>query len=168
MSDDSVLVAAARALLQEQSAPVELGRLYDRERYVLVPAACLERLGDAMTPEQRAPRPFVSISPEMKGGSAVLHGTRLTAQMIAERYWWHGGTALQAEVLDAYEITRADVAVCCFWMSVSGSRTWRKRWADWLEATWKMTRFDDGSGRSTGWWGDWETLDLPPTREAAP
>ncbi len=102
-------------------------------------------------------RPCVSVDPKVRFGEPVLHGTRLPVLMLAERYWYLG-EYLESEILQAYEITMGDLVVCCYYVARYGSRTWRKRWGEWLR------QIDRTTGENSGWWADLNTLPLPPDR----
>lgn len=163
MSADERLVSAAREILQRASEPVTLGPRHDDEAYVLIPARCLTWLSDAMTADEKAPGSYVVIDPRMKSGAPTLRGHRLDAEMIAERYW-DLGEHLDSEILDAYEISRADVLACCFYVASFGARTWRTRWKAWLDASWAATGSGEDDGPMRGWWSEgWADVSLPPT-----
>jgi uncharacterized protein (DUF433 family) len=157
MPDDR-LAHAARQIIKLASAPVQAG---DREwdQYVLVPANTIRWLEEALTPEQRAPSPYVSIDPKLKFGQPCIHGHRITAEQIADMYW-HMGEDMQGEILDAYDMTRAEVIACCYWAAQYGTRQRRTRWQAWLTAAWDNTR------EGHGWWSEqFEDVPLPPTRK---
>lgn len=146
MSDDR-LARAARQVVADASAGVEVGPLYDRQTYVLVPTSTLTWLTEALSPEQREPRPFVSHDPLVKGGSPTLGGTSLHVEMLAERYW-HLGHVYESEILRAYEIRRRDLLVCCWFVATHGARAWRKRWGAWADEVvmtggWRSDRYDE-------------------------
>jgi uncharacterized protein (DUF433 family) len=112
-----------------------------------------------------AGRSYIYVSPDMKGGCPVVSGRRLTAEHVAGMYW-ELGEHLQAEILDAYELTRSDVLIACWFQAEHGSRTWRRRWKDWLAATWSRTGLQtDPAKDGLGWWGDWSDVSLPPTKK---
>lgn len=159
MSD--ALAQAAREILRLASTPVRLGPTHDQEDVVLVPANLLGFLETALSPEQKADRPYISVSPDMKSGTPVIRGHRLGADFIAERYWYLG-EVMDFEILDAYELTRADVIVCCWFVAEHGPRLWRKRWGPWARSVWART------GPGSGWWSpDYADVPLPPTRQQA-
>lgn len=97
-------------------------------------------------------------SPVRKFGEPCISGTRLPAIMIAERYW-ELGEHLEDEILSAYEITRADVILCCWWLAENGNRRQRQRWREWNREVWRNTR------EHHGWWSDdFADVPLPPTK----
>lgn len=141
------LATAARRIVDEASAPVEVGPRHDRQTYVLVPSFALTWLEEALTPEQREPRPFVSHDPVMCGGTPTLNGTRLHVEMLAERYW-HLGHVYEREILDAYEIRRRDLLICRWYVATCGARVWRRRWGQWAHDVafgpgWRTDRYDE-------------------------
>jgi uncharacterized protein (DUF433 family) len=157
MGDDR-LAHAARQIIKLASAPVQVGNR-EWDQYVLVPANTIRWLEEALTPEQRAPSPYVSIDPKLKFGQPCIHGHRITAEQIADRYW-DLGEDMQGEILEAYDLTRAEVIVCCYWACEYGPRRWKKRWKTWLTATWANTREDHG------WWSEqFGDVPLPPTKK---
>jgi len=143
------LVSAVREILKHASAPVEVGPRRSREQYALVPLRALNWLTEALTPDERSPKPFVSIAPTMQFGDPVINGTRLKVELIGERYW-DLGEHIESEILEPYELTRGDVVLCCWYMARYGSRKWRKRWESWANQI------------NAGWWSDLSTLPLPP------
>lgn len=165
MSEDR-LAQAARSLLEDASDAVEVGDRRERASYVLVPAYALRYLREAMTPEQgKEPASYVVIDPKMKFGQPTLRGRRLTAEFLAEHYW-HLGSSLESEVLGAYDITRADLLACCHYVARYGSRTWRKRWKAWLDASWENTGIDRETDTMQGWWSEaFSDVPLPPHKD---
>jgi uncharacterized protein (DUF433 family) len=158
------LVRAARELIAAASEPIRYPASSEYGASVLVPENLLDFLKDALESCPQ-PTPFVSIDPLFKAGTPCLRGTRLPVELIAERYW-ELGEHLGSELLSAYEITRADVLACCFYVAEYGTKTQRKRWKPWLAETWVQTR------TGGGWWSEgWGDVPLPPhtrTQEAAP
>lgn len=166
MSGDAErLVAAARAVLEAASKPVEIGTRYDAEDYVIVPANRLTWLNDALSPEQRESCPDIRVSPKMKFGEPCIAGHRLPAGFIADHYWYLG-ESLQAEILDAYELTRGEVVVACWFVAAHGTWAQRKRWKPWLDAVWANTGQDQETNEFHGWWShQFEDVPLPPTKK---
>lgn len=93
---------------------------------------------------------FISLDPAMRSGRATINHTRMPAEVLAD-YVWAGDSA--EYVAEVYEVDRADVLVACWYQARWGTRTWRRRWADWLEtadeALWH-SRYDipDPPGRA--------------------
>lgn len=117
-----------------------------------------------MTKRKTPDASYVVIDPKMKAGTPCLRGHRLAAEHIAGMYW-ELGESLESEILTSYDITRADVLACCFYVAEYGSRTWRKRWKAWLDATWAVTGMPKNDGSYRGWWSDaFSDVELPPTR----
>ena len=120
-----------------------------------------------LTPRKPAtiPRPSVRVSPDTRFGRPTLAGTRLEALDLADRYW-QLGDRVQSEILDAYEITHADLVVCCWYAAQHGSKRQRARWRAWLDEVWAATDLDAETGQGRGWWGDLGLVPLPPHRPA--
>lgn len=76
-------------------------------------------------------RPFITHDPAMRSGQACLNHTRLPVESIAGYIWAGEGVD---DVIKAYEITRADVLVACWWIGAHGPRAWRKRWGAWANS----------------------------------
>lgn len=146
MTDDR-LARAARQVIADASAPIELGRSHSPSRYVLVAERAVAWLAESLTPEQSSPRPCVSHDPLMQGGAPTLNGTRLLVEMLAERYW-QLGHVYEREILQAYEIRRRDLLVCCWFVATHGTRVWRRRWGAWADEVvmtggWRTDRYDE-------------------------
>jgi uncharacterized protein (DUF433 family) len=160
MSDER-LVRAARWVIEEATAPVEIGERHSRHAYVLVPLQVL------LTPERRDPTPYVSASPCMKWGEPAIAGRRLGALDMAERYW-DLGEHVDAEILQPYELRRSDLLVACWYVATHGSRRWQRRWGGWVESVWDRTRYADADGPGKGWYSpEWSDVPLPPTKKQA-
>jgi len=94
-----------------------------------------------------AGRPFVAIDPAMQFGRATLNHTRLTVETVAG--FVAAGDPVEL-VADEYEITRADVLVCCWYVARYGTRRWRERWGQWAAAA-----------ESELWHGRYQVADPP-------
>jgi uncharacterized protein (DUF433 family) len=165
VADESDLVRAARWVIEEATAPVDVGERHSRHSYVLVPLQCVKRLEEAMTPEQRSPMPFVSAAPGMKWGEPVIAARRLGALDMADRYW-HLGEHAETEILEPYELRRADLLVACWYAVEHGPRRWKQRWGAWVSDLWKRSRFPNGDDVGTGWYSpEWTDVPWPPTRK---
>lgn len=92
--------------------------------------------------------PFVSFSPGMQWGRATLNHTWLTADTVSS--FVAAGDSVDF-IADQYEISRADVLVCCWYRARYGTRRDRQLWRDWL----------DGS-ESDLWYGHWDKVTDPP------
>lgn len=166
MSSDE-LARAARELLAAASDPIRfpISTVGD-ETVSMTPTPHLNELRHALEPHPE-PSPFVSVNPKMKSGQPCLNGRRISAGQIADMYW-DMGESLEAEILSQYAITRADVVVCCWYVSEYGTRAQRKRWEDWQRMTWENTGRPLDSDVGTGWWSPmFEDVPLPPTRQQA-
>lgn len=109
--------------------------------------------------------PFVSVQPNLRFGEPCIGGTRLPAEMIADRYW-DLGEHLESELLKPYGITRADVIVCCWYVATYGTRKQKRRWKDWKETVWANTGIAQDSGGARGWWSEhYADVPLPPTHK---
>jgi len=163
MSADE-LARAARELIDSVSERIKYPADKPFIEMVLVPANLLDFLREALEPLPES-TPYVVVNPRMRHGEPSLRGHRLSAAMIADRYWeW--GEHLETELLANYEITRADVLACCFYVANYGTRKQRARWKDWLAAVWANTGQDRETLVNSGWWSDdWSDVPLPPTRQ---
>ena len=160
---DDRLARAAREILSMASAPVEIGDHHDREAYVVVPQIALTWLQTALGPAATPPTPRIEVSPQMKGGTPVINGHRLGAVDMAERYWYLG-EHVQSEILDAFELTRAELLTCCWYAAEYGPRRLQKAWKAWLAETWARTGLDKDTDVTHGWWGDLSDIPYPPTK----
>ena len=71
----------------------------------------------------------ITVRPGMKFGEPCIDDHRMRAEQVAGM-WWNGETL---EAFGAWNfLNRGAVLVCCWYMARYGSRTWRKRWKDWL------------------------------------
>lgn len=73
--------------------------------------------------------PVIVIHPGRISGEPTIGHSRLAAALVAETYWNYGPD--QVKAMWDY-LTDADILVCCWYVARYGSRTWRKRWKDWL------------------------------------
>lgn len=82
--------------------------------------------------------------PGRMGGQPTIGHSRLTAELIASTYWRLGID----EVFAMWDyLDRADVLVACWYQTRFGTRTWRRRWSDWLDvadmALWSPGSYDE-------------------------
>jgi uncharacterized protein (DUF433 family) len=95
----------------------------------------------------------ISIQPGMLSGTPCLDGTRVPAETIAEVVAYHG----VEEAVPQFEITVADCAVCCWYVSAYRDRTKvGKHFKTWSETNFKAM-----------WSGDWDEVEEPPRMERA-
>lgn len=71
---------------------------------------------------------FVAVMPGRLGGKPTVGHSRLSTAMVADYYWNVG----YDEVQSMYELTLGEVVVAVWFEARYGSRTHRKRWAEWL------------------------------------
>ena len=71
----------------------------------------------------------VFYAPIAMPGIPTLEGHRLGAEMVASYAWHHGID----EVCETYDLSRADVLVCCWWAGMFHTRAWKKRWGEWAQ-----------------------------------
>ena len=95
-------------------------------------------------------RHAVTIDPSLFFGLPTIDHRRMTAQQVAEA-WWTGGLTLE-EIENAWMgMNRGAILVACWYMTRYGSRTWRKRWAEWMKiADVKL------------WYGRYSSCPMPP------
>ena len=76
-------------------------------------------------------RYYVTIDPGLMCGEPTINHHRITAREIAATWW---GTDYSLEFIEANwpGINRVAVLVACWYMGIYGTRTWKKRWKDWL------------------------------------
>lgn len=102
----------------------------------------------AITPPRReqrrryvTDRPCVSVDPGIQFGQPCLHGTRIPAYIIAQQYI-AGGLEY---VCQDYEITKADVLVCCYYIGQYNKgclpKKLRQQWFWWSNA-FPLGKFD--------------------------
>lgn len=163
VEDQERLANAVRDVLRKASAPVELGERRDQGAYVLVPAYALDALRKVLDVEGGPERSFICVRPDLKSGEPVIAGRRLGALDMADRYW-HLGESADFEILRAYDLTRAELIVACWYAAQHGSRTMRQRWAGWLRETWAATGEGVVGRDNLGWWGSWDEIPFPPHR----
>lgn len=124
----------------------------------LKPASCAEQI--AAVPERITAR--IVLTPGRLGGQATVGESRIGAELVAGVYWQHG----MAEAETQWEpfVDYYGVLIACWYMARYGSRTWRKRWAEWLSP-------DDLAGADNVLWrsdrASWDSCPLPPTRHGA-
>lgn len=93
----------------------------------------------------------VSIQPGMLSGTPCLDSTRVPAETIAEIVAYHG----VEEAVEQFEITPADCAVCCWYMTEYRHRTKvGKHFKEWAVANFKDM-----------WSGKWDGIEEPPQME---
>ena len=68
----------------------------------------------------------------MLWGSPVIGGHRITAEQMADYYWYTADTA--EEMQRAWNLTRGELLIAFWYMGRWGSRTWQKRWRAWAES----------------------------------
>lgn len=90
-------------------------------------------------------RQQIVVDPSVQFGQPCVSGRRITVEQVASM-WWSGYGSLTEIALDYPGIDRAAVLAACWYVARYGSRTWRKRWADWLTpadaALWDSTFID--------------------------
>ncbi len=107
-----------------------------------------------MTKEERH---LVTISPAMKFGEPCIDDRRFTVQQVAEM-WWYGNWPLDKLADPSWpNMTRGAVLTCCWYMARYGSRTWRKRWGNWLDIA-----------DIELWERQYKTCPMPPQKQEQP
>ena len=93
------------------------------------------------TPTEWSP-PRVVAHPGRCSGQPTVGESRIPAEMVAEVMWQHGMGEAESQwepIVDRYGVLAA-----CWYMTRYGSRTWRKRWAEWLQTAepelWHVTQ----------------------------
>lgn len=151
------LERAVHEFLRGEYPHVTLGPSRLEVEYAIVPDTAIEALRRAIDPERPTPRPFVSHDPAMKGGSAVLNGTRLTVEAVASVVWdgWDEAKIRR----DGWDyLTRGDVLVAAWFMAMHGSRIWRRRWQAWaIEIAVPLSRARTDE--------DYASIAWPPSRD---
>lgn len=77
--------------------------------------------------------PLLVFDPQrtMAGPMPLIAGHRLSAEMIAAYVYQYGGFG-NAEV-EAYDVTRAEQIMACWWAGLYGPKRWKKRLGAWAE-----------------------------------
>lgn len=76
---------------------------------------------------------FLRVHPAWCGGKATIGFSRLYVDVLAEA-WWAGST--EDEIYRSYSEScegKPGLLLACWFMARYGSRTWQKRWKDWVE-----------------------------------
>ena len=78
-----------------------------------------------------ASKPYLYLHPGTCFGKPTINGSRLYVQAVAGN-WWGGMT--EQEIYDTFPscIGKPELLLACWWMARYGTRTWRKRWGQWL------------------------------------
>ena len=100
-------------------------------------------------------RHFIAIEPGLMAGLPVVDRHRITAEQMANA-WWSGLTIKGIEE-NWPAMNRGAVLVACWYQARYGSRTWRKRWKEWLEIA-----------NDELWSGLYSTCPMPPQRREFP
>ncbi len=95
-------------------------------------------------------RHCIAIYPGMMAGEPTVDHHRITAEQMA-KVWWHSGYPVEQIEENWPGMNRGAVLVACWYMARYGSRTWRKRWKEWLEEA-------DGEL----WNGRYDSCPMPP------
>jgi uncharacterized protein (DUF433 family) len=84
-------------------------------------------LSRSLTHQEEA---FVVLMPGRLSGKATIGHRRISTEMVADWYWELGFD----ELVSGYDLTHGEIVVAVWYEARYGTRTRRKRWADWLEA----------------------------------
>ena len=95
-------------------------------------------------------RHLITIYPDMVSGEPTIDHHRITAAQMA-CCWWSGNYTLKAIEENWPGMSRGAILVSCWYMARYGSRTWRKRWKEWLEVA-----------SDHLWHGRYKTCPMPP------
>lgn len=81
------------------------------------------------TPQEITVPKVVYWPPIQWPGQPTLDGHGLSAEFLAN-YAWHQGVD---GTVEDYDLSRAKVLVCMWWVGRYGSRTWKKRLGEWAK-----------------------------------
>lgn len=127
------LEAAVRFFAQCQWARFKLP---DSDRvYLVIPESAVNALRWEIDPSRPEPGPYVSVYPGMKSGQPTLNRTRLDVETVVAYVW--AGHSFE-EVARSWNVSRAEILVCCWFVGEHGSRTWRKRWGAWAQSAYEV------------------------------
>jgi len=98
-------------------------------------------------------RHLITIYPDMVFGEPTVDHHRITAEQMAG-VWWSGNYELKEIRQNWPGMNKGAVLVACWYMARYGTRTWRKRWREWLEIA---------EGKL--WHGRYKTCPMPPQRQ---
>lgn len=90
-------------------------------------------------------RHLITIYPDMMLGQPTVDHHRITAEQMA-RQWWVGDLGLERIEENWPGMNRGVVLVACWYMARYGTRTWRRRWKEWLETADGFLWHDDYKG----------------------
>ena len=90
--------------------------------------SCLACKQEGKRPRYVKPLPAVQFyAPVAMPGHPTLEHHRLGARFIAERVFYLGFD----EPIETYELSKAEVLVCCWWAGLWGPRKLQKAWREW-------------------------------------
>lgn len=95
-------------------------------------------------------RHCITIYPDMCWGEPTVDSHRLTVEQMA-LVWWGGNYTLEEIEENWSGMNKGAVLVACWYMARYGTRTWRKRWKEWLEVADREL-----------WYGRYNTCPMPP------
>lgn len=76
------------------------------------------------------PRLVVHVDPSCRFGEPFVRGP--SCEAVAELVWV--GEDLGSICAD-YGLTRSEALLSCWYVATHGTKAWRRRWKDWLEAS---------------------------------
>lgn len=98
-------------------------------------------------------RHLITIYPDMIFGEPAIDHHRIPAELMA-KVWWCKNYDLEAIEENWPGMNRGAVLVACWYMARYGTRTWKKRWGEWLK-----------SAEIKLWHDDYKTCPMPPQQE---
>lgn len=101
--------------------------------------------------QQREGQRRIVLHPSRRSGEPTVGDSRIPVDMVAGVHWQHG--LAEAETQWEPQVTRDGVLAACWYVARYGTRTWRKRWAGWLEVADEMLWHS----------GSWDTCPAPPS-----